>query len=122
MDRIKEQFASKIGPAQAEIKAFLAKHGEDSLGEITVAQAYQGMRGMTALICETSKLDSQEGIRFRGYSIPELQAKLKRFSAAQQNVKRVGVRNATAVMAASIDAELVAATGDQRAQKRQSTN
>lgn len=47
-------------------------------------------------------------------SVPELQAKLKRFSAAQQNVRRVGVRNATAVMAASIDAELVAATGDRR--------
>ncbi|MFM8565975.1 MAG: citrate (Si)-synthase, eukaryotic [Bacteroidota bacterium] len=79
MDRIKEHFSTKIAPAQAEIKAFLAKHGEDSLGEITVAQVYQGMRGMTALICETSKLDSQEGIRFRGYSIPELQAKLPKY-------------------------------------------
>lgn len=79
MDRIKEYFATKIAPAQAEIKEFLAKHGEDSLGEITVAQVYQGMRGMTALICETSKLDSQEGIRFRGYSIPELQAKLPKY-------------------------------------------
>ena len=79
MDRIKEHFATKIAPAQAEIKEFLAKHGEDSLGEITVAQVYQGMRGMTALICETSKLDSQEGIRFRGYSIPELQAKLPKY-------------------------------------------
>lgn len=79
MDRIKEHFATKIGPAQAEIKAFLAEHGEKSLGEITVAQVYQGMRGMTALICETSKLDAQEGIRFRGYSIPELQAKLPKY-------------------------------------------
>jgi citrate synthase len=79
MDRIKEHFATKIAPAQAEIKEFLAKHGDDSLGEITVAQVYQGMRGMTALICETSKLDSQEGIRFRGYSIPELQAKLPKY-------------------------------------------
>jgi citrate synthase len=79
MDRIKEHFATKIAPAQAEIKEFLAKHGDDSLGEITVAQVYQGMRGMTALICETSKLDSQEGIRFRGYSIPELQSKLPKY-------------------------------------------
>jgi citrate synthase len=28
---------------------------------------------------ETSLLDAQEGIRFRGYSIPELQAKLPTF-------------------------------------------
>lgn len=79
MDRIKEHFATKIAPAQADIKAFLAVHGEKSLGEITVAQVYQGMRGMTALICETSKLDAQEGIRFRGYSIPELQALLPKY-------------------------------------------
>ncbi|MBM3433541.1 MAG: citrate (Si)-synthase, eukaryotic [Bacteroidetes bacterium] len=84
MDRIKEHFSTKIAPAQAEIKAFLAKHGEESLGEITVAQVYQGMRGMTALICETSKLDSQEGIRFRGYSIPELQAKLPKYPGGSE--------------------------------------
>jgi citrate synthase len=34
------------------------------------------MRGMTGLVTETSLLDSNEGIRFRGYSIPDLQAKL----------------------------------------------
>jgi citrate synthase len=31
---------------------------------------------MTGLVSETSLLDSQEGIRFRGFSIPELQQKL----------------------------------------------
>ncbi|MBO9635503.1 MAG: citrate (Si)-synthase, partial [Chitinophagaceae bacterium] len=35
-----------------------------------------GMRGITGLVSETSLLDAQEGIRFRGYSIPELQQKL----------------------------------------------
>ena len=34
------------------------------------------MSGITGLVTETSLLDSQEGIRFRGYSIPELQEKL----------------------------------------------
>jgi citrate synthase len=36
------------------------------------------MRGMTGLVSETSLLDAQEGIRFRGYSIPELREKLPR--------------------------------------------
>jgi len=83
-DRIKDRFASKIGPAQAEVKAFVAEHGDKSLGEITVAQIYQGMRGMTALICETSKLDPEEGIRFRGYSIPELQSLLPKYPGGQE--------------------------------------
>ena len=83
-DRIKDRFASKIGPAQAEVKAFIAEHGDKSLGEITVAQVYQGMRGMTALICETSKLDPNEGIRFRGYSIPELQKLLPKYPGGNE--------------------------------------
>ena len=32
--------------------------------------------GITGLVTETSLLDSEEGIRFRGYTIPELQQKL----------------------------------------------
>ena len=48
MDRIQEHFASKIPAAQAEIKTFLAEHGEKVIGEIKVSQIYQGMRGMPA--------------------------------------------------------------------------
>ncbi|WP_204324189.1 citrate/2-methylcitrate synthase, partial [Stenotrophomonas maltophilia] len=51
-------------------------HGTKKIGEVTLAQIYQGMRGITGLVTETSLLDAQEGIRFRGYSIPDLQKKL----------------------------------------------
>src|SRR5260370_38772773 len=34
------------------------------------------MRGITGLVSETYLLDAQEGIRFSGYSIPDLQKKL----------------------------------------------
>lgn len=34
---------------------------------------YGGMRGIRALVTETSVLDADEGIRFRGLSIPECQ-------------------------------------------------
>ena len=36
-------------------------------------QAYGGMRSMKGLVTETSVLDADEGIRFRGLSIPECQ-------------------------------------------------
>jgi citrate synthase len=55
---------------------FLKQHGNKVIGEVTLSQIYQGMRGITGLVTETSLLDSQEGIRFRGYSIPELREKL----------------------------------------------
>lgn len=37
---------------------------------------YGGMRGIKALVTETSVLDPDEGIRFRGLSIPECQKAL----------------------------------------------
>jgi len=43
-----------------------------------VEQIYQGMRGIKSLVTETSLLDAEEGIRFRGHSIPECQQRLPR--------------------------------------------
>ncbi|MCB9046426.1 MAG: citrate (Si)-synthase, eukaryotic [Chitinophagales bacterium] len=72
MGYVKERFKEKADALAAEVKDLLTQHGNTKLGEVTVAQAYQGMRGIPGLVTETSLLDSEEGIRFRGYSIPEL--------------------------------------------------
>jgi citrate synthase len=76
MDRLKEKFKEKATPLAAEIKEIIKTHGELKLGEFTVAQVYQGMKGMIGMVTETSKLDPEEGIRFRGYTIPELRKQL----------------------------------------------
>lgn len=76
MGILKDRFKAKADIASAEIKALLKDHGSQKIGEVTLAQIYQGMRGITGLVTETSLLDAQEGIRFRGYSIPELIEKL----------------------------------------------
>lgn len=76
MGKIKDLFREKADVVNADIKTMIAEHGDLKIGEITIAQVYQGMRGMTGLITETSLLDANEGIRFRGYSIPELRDKL----------------------------------------------
>ena len=73
---IKERFKVKADSLSAEIKDILKEHGSRKIGEVMLSQIYSGMRGMTGLVTETSLLDPQEGIRFRGYSIPELQEKL----------------------------------------------
>ena len=76
MSFTKERFKSKADAVSGEIKDLLKDHGNDKIGEVTLAQIYQGMRGITGLVSETSLLDAQEGIRFRGYSIPDLQQRL----------------------------------------------
>ncbi len=76
MGIIKDRFKEKADTVAVEIKDLLKEHGNKKIGEVTLAQIYQGMRGITGLVSETSLLDAQDGIRFRGYSIPELREKL----------------------------------------------
>jgi citrate synthase len=84
MGVIKERFKEKADAAAIEIKNLLKEHGNKVAGEVTLSQIYQGMRGITGLVTETSLLDSQEGIRFRGYTIPELQQKLPKAPNGKQ--------------------------------------
>ncbi|RYD55993.1 MAG: citrate (Si)-synthase, eukaryotic [Sphingobacteriales bacterium] len=76
MGYIKDSFKAKADEQLKEIKSIIEQHGDMKIGEVTLAQAYQGMRGIPGLVTETSLLDSNEGIRFRGFSIPELRDKL----------------------------------------------
>jgi len=76
MGYVKDSFKLKADEQAKEIKALIDQHGNKKLEDVTLAQAYQGMRGITGLVTETSLLDANEGIRFRGYSIPELRERL----------------------------------------------
>lgn len=76
MEKLKNLFKAKADQLGLEIKDLLKEHGTKPIGEVQLAQAFQGMRGITGMVYETSLLDAHEGIRFRGFTIPELQAKL----------------------------------------------
>jgi citrate synthase len=76
MGYVKDTFKSKADAQSKEIKSIIEQHGNKKVEDVTLAQVYQGMRGITGLVTETSLLDSNEGIRFRGFSIPELRERL----------------------------------------------
>ncbi|HEX9902337.1 MAG TPA: citrate (Si)-synthase, eukaryotic [Acidobacteriota bacterium] len=76
MASLKEKLAAKIPPMQERVKGILKEHGEKKLSDVTISQAYGGVRDVLCMIWDTSLLDKFEGIRFRGFSIPELQEKL----------------------------------------------
>lgn len=71
-----KKLAAQIPKEQERIKAFRAEAGNTVIGECTVDQAYMGMRGVKSMVWETSLLDAEEGIRFRGLTIPECQEQL----------------------------------------------
>lgn len=68
--------AQKIVEHQKRVKEFRGVFGGKVIGEVTVEQAYGGMRGIKGLVTETSYLDPEEGIAFRGYSIPQIRKML----------------------------------------------
>ena len=72
MDRLKEKFKEKALATFTDYRAILKEHGEKKADEVSLKQIFGGMRGVKSMIWETSNLDPIEGIRFRGYSIPEL--------------------------------------------------
>ncbi len=70
---LKEAFADAIPSMRERLAHIRSTHGDKSLGEVTVNSTLGGMRGITGILWETSLLDSNQGIRFRDYTIPELQ-------------------------------------------------
>jgi len=76
MGYVKDHFKIIADEQAKEIKSIIDQYGNKKIEDVTLAQVYQGMRGITGLVTETSLLDANEGIRFRGFSIPELREKL----------------------------------------------
>ena len=67
-----------------KIAKLTKEHADKDLSTATVIKAYQGMRGITGLIYEPSLLDANEGIRFRGLTIPECQKVLPKAAGGQE--------------------------------------
>lgn len=56
------------------------EHGAKIVDKVTIDQLVGGARSIKSMLWDTSLLDPIEGIRFRGYTIPELQQTLPTFS------------------------------------------
>ena len=80
MDYIKKKLLEKGEKERAVVKRLISEFGNTVVESVNIDQILTGMKGMTSLLTVTSKLDPEYGIRYRGYSIPELQQKLPKIS------------------------------------------
>lgn len=80
MEYIKYRFYQQANKSAKEFQRLKKEHADAVLGEITLGQVLSGMKGIPALVTDTSNLDPNEGIRFKGFSIPELREKLPKLS------------------------------------------
>ncbi len=75
MSAIKDKLAVDFPKFRDEIAALVNEHGEVKISEVTISQAYGGMRGVNGLVCDTSEVPPDRGLIIRGIPIGDLTEK-----------------------------------------------
>jgi citrate synthase len=83
MMKLKETLKAKIEGWRPRTTKLVKEYGDTKVGEVTIAQLIGGMRGIKCLTTDISYLDPMEGIRFRGYTIPETLEKLPKVPGSE---------------------------------------
>ncbi|MFQ6113782.1 MAG: citrate (Si)-synthase [bacterium] len=83
MSRLKEKLAEKIPGYRERITRLVKEYGDVVVDQVKISQFYGGMRSLKCLSTDISYLDPNEGIRFRGYTIPECLEKLPKPTGAE---------------------------------------
>ena len=76
MEKLKQKLSAKIDAHRPRTTKLLKEYGDVKVDEITIRQIIGGMRGVKSLVTDISYLDPYEGIRYRGYTLPEVFEKL----------------------------------------------
>lgn len=73
---IKEKLAAQLPEMREHVRKLLKDYGDVVVGDVTIGQVLGGMRDVKGLVTDISYVDPVEGIRFRGFTIPEVIEKL----------------------------------------------
>ncbi len=76
MATLKSKLASLIPVWREEIGTLAKAHGDFKISDVSVNQAYGGMRGVKGMVCDTSEVPPDKGLLIRGIPIGELTEKL----------------------------------------------
>ncbi|MEW5807209.1 MAG: citrate (Si)-synthase [Acidobacteriota bacterium] len=76
MSKLKEKLSQLIPKWRDEVKNLQKEHGEKVISQVTVSQAYGGMRGVKSLVCDTSEVPPDKGLIIRGKPVKALADKL----------------------------------------------
>ena len=73
---LKQKLFEKIEAHRPRTVKLNKEFGNVIIDQVNIAQAIGGMRGIRSMVTDISYLDPEEGIRFRGKTIPETFAAL----------------------------------------------
>ncbi len=83
MAGLKEKLHEKIEEWRPRTKRLMKEHSDVVVDEVTIGKILGGMRGLKSLVTDISYLDPNEGIRYRGYTLPEVFEKLPKPKGAE---------------------------------------
>ncbi|RKZ15193.1 citrate (Si)-synthase, partial [bacterium] len=72
MAKLQNALAKKIPVWQNEIRTLIKKHGGTKISDVTMLQAYGGMRGVKGMVCDTSEVPPDKGLLIRGIPVGDL--------------------------------------------------
>jgi citrate synthase len=73
---IRDTLAAQLPEIREQVRKLVKENGDVVVGDVTIAQVFGGMRDVKSLVTDISYVDPVEGIRFRGFTIPEVIEKL----------------------------------------------
>ncbi|MFO7526426.1 MAG: citrate (Si)-synthase [Ignavibacteriaceae bacterium] len=73
---LKNKLKEQIDAWRPRTTRLAKEFGDVKVGEVNIGQVIGGARGVKCLLTDISYLDPMEGIRFRGFTIPEVMEKL----------------------------------------------
>lgn len=76
MSILHDKLAGKIPQIRNDRDALIEKHGDKKVADVSVRQVFGGMRGVNALVCDTSVVDPDKGLVIRGVPVAHLAGKL----------------------------------------------
>ncbi|NDB80137.1 hypothetical protein EB155_09765, partial [archaeon] len=65
MSKIKEKLSQKIPDWRYNYRQLLDEKGNKVISEVTIGAAYEGMRGVKGMICDTSSVTADKGLHIR---------------------------------------------------------
>ena len=72
MATLQKKLETMIPKLRDDLKDLAKKVGDKKISDVTVAQAYGGMRGVKAMICDTSVVYPDKGLVIRGYPLLDI--------------------------------------------------
>ncbi len=72
MATLQDILRDKIPAYRDETRKLIKEHGSKVISEVTVQQAYGGMRGVKAMVCDTSVVGPEQGLVVRGHPLLDI--------------------------------------------------